>query len=121
MPNIYKELKGVIEDAGLSMDNIKCLDIKLNQGYDEMYNDIDIHFKIYSYDDVKPALYDEHREATLNDMDKHRYDSGFGGQELFGCVWMDNGEWITRGEYDGSEWWEYHRAPEVPQKMIINK
>ena len=42
------------------------------------------------------------------------YDNGYGGQELFGIVWMTDGTWFTRGEYDGAEWWEYHKCPEIP-------
>lgn len=124
MPNILEELKEVIESNGLTMDNIKCADIWnfIEYGNEENnYEDIVVPFKMYTYEDVKPALYDEHRAATIADMGKYRYDSGYGGQELFGCVWMDNGEWITRGEYDGSEWWDYHRVPEVPNKLVLNK
>lgn len=42
------------------------------------------------------------------------YDSGYGGQELFGHVWYTDGTWSERGEYDGSEWWEYKKCPEIP-------
>lgn len=42
------------------------------------------------------------------------YDSGFGGQELFGTVWLKDGKWLDRGEYDGSEWWELRAMPEIP-------
>lgn len=124
MPNILEELKAVIENNGLTMDNIKCADMWKFIDFGDEYNDYEqivVPFKIYSYDDVKPALYDEARAATITDMGEHSYDSGYGGQELFGCVWMDNGEWITRGEYDGSEWWDYHRIPEIPNKMKLDK
>ena len=40
------------------------------------------------------------------------YDSGFGGQELYGVIWYTDGTWSERGEYDGSEWWAYKKAPE---------
>lgn len=43
------------------------------------------------------------------------YHEGYGGQELFGLVWMADGTWFTRGEYDGSEWWEYHKCPSLPK------
>ena len=46
------------------------------------------------------------------------YDSGFGGQELDGIVWLVDGTWFTRGEYDGSEWWEYHIVPEIPSELL---
>lgn len=41
------------------------------------------------------------------------YDSGYGGQELFGTVWYTDGTWSERGEYDGSEWWEHKKCPDI--------
>lgn len=46
------------------------------------------------------------------------YDSGFGGQNLFGTVWLEDGTWCTRGEYDGSEWWEHNQLPEMPSELL---
>ena len=45
------------------------------------------------------------------------YDSGYGGQELFGTIWLTNGVWLTRGEYDGSEWWDVHTYPAIPKTL----
>lgn len=45
------------------------------------------------------------------------YDCGFGSQELFGTVWFTDGTWATRGEYDGSEWWQVHECPEIPEEL----
>lgn len=45
------------------------------------------------------------------------YDAGYGGQELYGTIWLDDGTWYTRGEYDGSEWWQYHCCPTIPQQL----
>lgn len=42
------------------------------------------------------------------------YDSGYGGQNLYGYIWMEDGTWLSRGEYDGSEWWDWERMPELP-------
>lgn len=40
------------------------------------------------------------------------YDSGFGGQEI-ACDLVVVGEtwWLERGEYDGSEWWQFKTIP----------
>lgn len=43
------------------------------------------------------------------------YDNGYGGQELFGIIVFTDGTWLTRGEYDGSEWWAYHACPTMEQ------
>jgi len=45
------------------------------------------------------------------------YDSGFGGQEIFGTIWFEDGTWCTRGKYDGSEWWEHHCLPDIPDEL----
>ena len=46
-----------------------------------------------------------------------RYDDGYGGQELFGNIWYHDGTWSERGEYDGSEWWEYKACPPIPEAL----
>ena len=46
-----------------------------------------------------------------------QYDRGHGLQEIFGTVWFEDGTWATRGEYDGSEWWEVHEVPEIPENL----
>lgn len=43
------------------------------------------------------------------------YDSGYGGQELEGYIWYNDNTWSERGEYDGSEWWEYKIVQEIPE------
>ena len=45
----------------------------------------------------------------------HQYDSGYGSQNLHGTVWLTDGSWLERGEYDGKEWWEHRKCPPVPQ------
>lgn len=42
------------------------------------------------------------------------YDSGYGGNEipLELVVVFDDGSYLARGEYDGSEWWDYNRTPQ---------
>ena len=42
------------------------------------------------------------------------YDDGYGTQELFGTIWLTDGTWMDRGEYDGSEWWNLQEVPEIP-------
>ena len=44
------------------------------------------------------------------------YDNGYGGAEIntrlkiVGADW-----WLERGEYDGSEWWEFKTKPTKPE------
>jgi hypothetical protein len=48
------------------------------------------------------------------------YDSGFGGQNLYGTVWYEDGTWSSRGEYEGSEWWQYNVCPPLPKSYNPN-
>lgn len=93
MLNAKKELLEAVKDTA----KIKCASIacggresilKVNHTNDE-YNDF------------------------LNSLDFEYY-SGFGGQELYGTVWLEDGTWLSRGEYDGSEWWEHNVLPDIP-------
>ena len=77
---------------------------------------VSIRLEYYEENDFKLIL-----KQNYNDIDykeflsklEFNYDSGFGGQELFGTIWFKDGSWATRGEYDGSEWWEHHTRPEI--------
>ena len=71
-----------------------------------------------NYDEDKstmnlPLLYSEEEyEKFLYFLDRN-YDSGYGGQELFGVILCENNVWFERGEYDGSEWWEKNYYPNL--------
>lgn len=47
------------------------------------------------------------------------YDNGYGGAEIpedlvvVGASW-----WLERGEYDGSEWWEFKSLPMGPEQFL---
>tara|TARA_Y100000590_G_C15483766_1_gene925012 strand:- start:526 stop:834 length:309 start_codon:yes stop_codon:yes gene_type:complete len=45
------------------------------------------------------------------------YDDGYGTQELHGTIWLKDGTWMERGEYDGSEWWNHQFCPEIPKEL----
>ena len=59
----------------------------------------------------------EDYEKFLKELD-FNYDGGYGCQELFGTVWFKDSTWAGRGEYDGSEWWEYYRLPNIPKELL---
>ena len=47
------------------------------------------------------------------------YDNGYGGNEIEGSLKIvgDNW-WLERGEYDGSEWWEFKKMPKQKQPQL---
>jgi hypothetical protein len=61
----------------------------------------------------------EQYDEFVNSLD-FEYDRGYGGQELFGTIWYTDGTWSDRGEYDGSEWWNYQSCPGIPENLLTN-
>jgi len=68
---------------------------------------------------LKVGHLDEEYESFMKSLD-FTYDSGYGEQELYGTVWLQDGTWLERGEYDGSEWWEHKKLPPIPDKCLID-
>jgi hypothetical protein len=60
---------------------------------------------------------DEEFKTFLDQMD-FEYDNGYGTQELFGTLWLTDGTWLERAEYDGSEWWSHKFVPKIPNYLI---
>ena len=78
----------------------------------ELYDHCE-HVKVAGWHEEAGAEATEEFKATTS-SDAWKYDSGYGTQELFGVIWYSDGSHSRRGEYDGSEWWEYVPTPEVP-------
>ena len=55
----------------------------------------------------------------LNGMKSIDYDSGYGCQEVYGNIVYKDGTWLSREEYDGSEWWQYNSTPLEPEYKEI--
>lgn len=49
---------------------------------------------------------------------KINYDNSYGAVEINTdlIIWLDDGRFFERREYDGSEWWELSSVPKLPQK-----
>lgn len=47
------------------------------------------------------------------------YDDGYGAQEIAkDLIIVGKDFWLSRGEYDGSEWWKYNTFPIKPEIEI---
>lgn len=100
--NAKKELMDIL---GPHFPNVICAHIT--------YNPLD-------KDGVSCILKEGFTEADLDrffDELNFDYDNGYGAQELYGTVWLNKGAWLTRGEYDGSEWWQWHQYPSIPDLL----
>ena len=75
--------------------------------YEENYNNKTPHVLSIGFTENEFNLFTE----SLN----FEYDGGFGGQELYGTIWYKDGTWSDRGEYDGSEWWQRNKYPDLAE------
>ena len=103
--NAKEEFVSHVEDI---KSRVKAAIVQHDWSYDD--NEDAPSFKLpvgYTEDDLKAFL------DSLN----FQYDAGYGGQELFGIIWYEDNTWSARGEYDGSEWWEHHQVPEIPEVL----
>ena len=64
-----------------------------------------------------PVRHTEEQLTIFLDSLDFDYDCGFGSQELFGTVWLQDNTWLSRREYDGSEWWEHNQLPIIPKYL----
>nr|WP_298659840.1 hypothetical protein [uncultured Flavobacterium sp.] len=102
MTNAKQELLNAVKDTA----KIKCASIRYGRREDEATpKTLKLNYSENEYNEF------------LNLLD-FEYDSGYGGQELYGTVWLEDGTWLSRGEYDGSEWWEHNVLPDVPAECL---
>ena len=111
MQNAQEELLHILERT---KSVVKCATIKCERG--SYWDDNDSYVQpapILLKEGYTPEEYKEFLQK-LN----FEYDAGYGGQELYGTVWlMEDNTWLERGEYDGSEWWEYRKCPKVIDEL----
>ena len=88
--NAKHELLKTLQGLNKTKENIVAINIRI------FYN---------IYEDNAVA-----RVKTTDDIDELDvdYDDGYGSQNLYGLVLFDDGTWLSRYEYDGSECWEYN-------------
>jgi hypothetical protein len=102
-------LKEFINHVGNNINNVKCATIMRTNCWTHECTHIVNLFENHNT---------EQFDSFLKKLD-FEYDAGYGGQELFGIIWFKDGTWSTRGEYDGSEWWEYHKCPSIEYHGIL--
>ena len=109
--NALVELKKVLKENDLSFNDINCANIYVCT-YETLVNGNGIMSLLF--DSEKDSI-----EILISFLDKIEYDDGFGGQELFGMILTNKNSWLERGEYDGSEWWEYRTIPTKEQILAV--
>jgi hypothetical protein len=103
MQNAKTELESKINPL-----SIECAQIRAFQNYGDYGYKINLN--------LRQGASVAELQSFLSALD-FNYDCGYGGQKLFGIVWLNDGTWLERGEYDGSEWWEHRVRPEIPVEL----
>ena len=58
-------------------------------------------------------------DIDLNTAFDFKYDNGLGGNYVNHTLKLVGKDfWLERGEYDGSEWWEFKSFPKKPKQKI---
>ncbi len=119
LTNARQELQYILRMNGISLSEVRCADL-----FYETENPEDVRadnaetYEYYVRHKVQLTLNytEEAFELFLQQLDFEYY-SGYGAQYLHGTIWLTDGRWLTRGEYDGSEWWELHAYPDIPEEL----
>ncbi len=95
--NLYKETKEKLEEIGFTWESVKYISVL----------DTD-----YPRKDSK--LYKIKVDDFIHFAEHFDYDDGYGGAEVNTSlrIVFYGGSFLERGEYDGSEWWEYKKLRE---------
>lgn len=109
--NAKDELLNFITDkcgGTLDLSILKCAVIARGDrnliSYNENFSILRVNHTIDEIDDFLQNL-------------NFEYDNDYGTQELYGIIWFNDDSWANRGEYDGSEWWECYKLPEIPEEL----
>ena len=100
--NAKTEFLSLVNRIGI--EKLKCAEVRYNPIWDDVVPVIAL----------KENFSTEDLNKFLSELD-FGYDDGYGGQNLFGTIWFTDGTWADRGEYDGSEWWDYHCCPDISE------
>ena len=87
MINFIQETLNIMELNGKQKDDIKHI------GSKDCYIEIDDFFRVFDVD----------------------YDNSFGSPHMPTdmVIIFNDGSWLERHEYDGSEWWEFKQTPKI--------
>ena len=90
----------------------KAIDKFLNNIKFAFIEHYDIHTNKQKKAYLKSDRTKEDEFKFIDTLANLEYDNGYGTQELFGVVVFNDGTWLSRWEYDGSEGWTRNVIPE---------
>ncbi len=104
------ELKG--------FDHILEIEITIWDDYLENGKDVFTYISRVEGEDL--CEHEEYKSWFIHSLSTVTYDNGYGRQELYGNVWLKDGTWLARFEYDGAESWEQIVKPIMPSVKHSN-
>jgi hypothetical protein len=72
---------------------------------------------LYKNDGKKFSLKQNHTKEELDGF-LNSIDFKFGSYYLRGFVWLNDGSWLAKVNYDGTEWWEHRVCPKIPAELL---
>lgn len=119
MTNARDELKEDFAEHKIDLSALVAADIRREVENDAYFDEQEDESSENSLYVMKPIILKEgHDQKELDafwEAMNFEYYSGFGAQNVYGTIWLTENRWMTRGEYDGSEWWELHKRPVIPE------
>ena len=113
MCNVKIELEKVLDYSNLTIHSAQLRMRKINDDNHEITKQCDVFlYKDHTAEELK---------AFWKTLEAMEYDSEYGIQELFGFVLCDKSTWLSRGEYDGSEWWDVQVRPIMKEREENNE
>lgn len=93
------------------LQETKCVLTQNNKTLDDVLWVGSNHLTYNENHDYTPVFTRTSVEEFIARADRN-YDDGFGGAEVNeSLILVGKDFWLERGEYDGSEWWEYKQFP----------
>jgi len=66
----------------------------------------------------KEKVFEKHQyQEFIKYMKSVNYDAGYGSQNFFGFILLNDNSWFERHEYDGSECWVHKKQPNLNNKL----
>lgn len=105
--NLLEETLNKIKAVGKNLEDVAFVNMN-KLVFDEYDGTVDIYETV----DSPLTTITFNRFTQIATEYYYNYDNGYGGAEVpeTYIVFNDN-TWLSRGEYDGSEWWNYNECP----------
>lgn len=125
------ELLGALTENGYTTLQVKCAVIgrasssRISQAsVDDILVNSPSHRQpdgeiVFSFDRVAVLKQNWNNDEWLKFLTSlnFNYDNGYVRQEVFGVVWLTDGTWLERYEYDGAEEWALKKLPTIPAEL----